>query len=411
MRPPTTVVVGSSVGGVRTAQALRAAGYPGDLVLVGEEPHLPYDKPPLSKSLLAGSETADDVRLFGADAAQAADVRLLLGRRAVRLDVAASELQLDDGERLAYDDVVVATGAQARPSPWGAHPGVHVLRTLDDAEALRSDLLDGGHLVIVGAGFIGAEVAATARALGLEVTMVDPLDVPMARILGPEVGGLFVGLHERHGVATAFGVGVEGIEGRRGALRVVLTDGRVLHASTVVVGIGAVPNDGWLASSGLLVDDGLVCDEHCRAIGSPRVHAVGDVARWWHLRHGERVRVEHWTNAVEQAAVVAHNITHPDDLRPYTPVEYVWSDQYDWKIQIAGRTGRSRHEILGDPATDARFAVLYGDEDGPLAGLVTVNWPKALVTGRRALAAGTTLAEFRSGLEQRDASVGASGAG
>lgn len=410
MRPPTTVVVGSSVGGVRTAQALRATGYPGDVVLIGEERHLPYDKPPLSKSLLAGSGTADDVMLFSADAARAADVRLLLGRRAERLDVAASELQLHDGGRLAYDDVVVATGAQARPSPWGVHPGVHVLRTLDDAEALRSDLLDGGHLVIVGAGFIGAEVAATARALGLDVTMVDPLDVPMARILGPEVGGLFVGLHERHGVATAFGVGVEGIEGRRGALRVTLTDGRVLSASTVVVGIGAVPNDGWLASSGLLVDDGLVCDEHCRAIGSPRVYAVGDVARWWHLRHGERVRVEHWTNAVEQAAVVAHNITHPDDLRPYTPVEYVWSDQYDWRIQIAGRTGRSRHEILGDPATDARFAVLYGEEDGPLDGLVTVNWPKALVTGRRALATGTALAEFRSG-QQRAAPVPSSGAG
>jgi NADPH-dependent 2,4-dienoyl-CoA reductase/sulfur reductase-like enzyme len=381
------------------------------VVLIGEERHLPYDKPPLSKSLLAGSDTADDVMLFSADAARAADVRLLLGRRAERLDVAASELQLDDGGRLAYDDVVVATGAQARPSPWGVHPGVHVLRTLDDAEALRSDLLDGGHLVIVGAGFIGAEVAATARALGLDVTMVDPLDVPMARILGPEVGGLFVGLHERHGVATAFGVGVEGIEGRRGALRVTLTDGRVLSASTVVVGIGAVPNDGWLESSGLLVDDGLVCDEHCRAIGSPRVHAVGDVARWWHLRHCERVRVEHWTNAVEQAAVVAHNITHPDDLRPYTPVEYVWSDQYDWRIQIAGRTGRSRHEILGDPATDARFAVLYGEEDGPLDGLVTVNWPKALVTGRRALATGTALAEFRSGQQQRAAPVPSSGAG
>lgn len=410
MTPLTAVVVGSSIGGVRTVQALRAAGYPGDVVLVGEEPHLPYDKPPLSKSLLAGSATADDVMLFGADAAQAAEVRLLLGRRAERLDIAARELQLDDGERLPFDDVVVATGAHARPSPWGPHSGVHVLRTLGDAEALRSDLLAGGHLVIVGAGFIGAEVAATARALGLDVTMVDPLDVPMARILGPEVGGIFAGLHERHGVATSFGVGVEAIEGRRGALRVALTDGRVLLASTVVVGIGAVPNDGWLASSGLLVDDGLVCDEHCRAIGSPRVYGVGDVARWWHLRHGERVRVEHWTNAVEQAAVVAHNITFPDDPRPYTPVEYVWSDQYDWRIQIAGRTGRSRHEILGHPA-DTRFAVLYGDEGGRLDGLMTVNWPKALVTGRRALAASTTLAEFRSGLQQRDTSVRASGGG
>ncbi|NMH99879.1 FAD-dependent oxidoreductase [Pseudonocardia acidicola] len=400
MSGPTTLVVGSSIGGVRTAQALRAAGYAGEVVLIGEEQRLPYDKPPLSKAVLAGAEAG--IALLTDDAAREAGLRLLLGRRAERLDVAASELELDGGERLGFDDLVVATGASARPAPWGTGPGVHVLRTLDDACAVREDLLAGGHLVVVGGGFVGAEVAATARTLGLQVSMVDPVEVPMSRLLGIEVGRIITGLHERHGVATYFGAGVADIAGERGALRVTLTDGRVIEASTVVVGIGATPNDGWLASSGLLVEDGLVCDEHCRALDEPRVHAVGDVARWWHPRHGARVRVEHWTNAVEQAALVAHNIVHPDDLRAYAPVEYVWSDQYDWKIQIAGRTGTAHHEIIGDPTTDPRFAVLYTDAgDSALSGLVTVNWPRALVAGRKALAAGAGLAELRSRLHEQ----------
>ena len=395
------VIVGSSVGGVRTAQALRTAGYDGDVVLVGEESALPYDKPPLSKAMLTGATTAGAITLLTEQAAADAGIRLLLGRRAVQLHVDEQAVELDGGERLAYDDVVIATGARARPSPWGEPPGVHVLRTLDDAIALSADLRRGGPLVVIGAGFVGAEVAATARGMGVEhVTVVDPVPVPLSRVLNPAVAQRFATLHADRGVDTRFGVGVVGIDEVPGGLAVRLSDGATLPAAVVVVGIGAVPNDEWLRSSGLQIDDGVVCDEYSRAVGAPHVHAVGDVARWFHRRHGRLVRVEHWTNAVEQAACVAHNIVHADAPRAHEPVEYVWSDQYDWKIQLAGRTGGDLDHITVPGADPERsFAVLYADPDGGFAGAVTVNWPRALVSCRRLLGAASTLEEVRGSVE------------
>lgn len=393
-----TVIVGSSVGGVRTAQALRRAEYDGDVVLLGEETALPYDKPPLSKDVLAGTQPAEAIGLLGERAAAEAGIELRLGRRAARLDVAASTVHLDDGTDLGYDDLVVATGATPRPSPWGQPNGVHLLRTAADSAALHADLVTGGHLVVIGAGFIGAEVASTARALGLEVSIVDTVAVPMAGLFGEQVGERFAALHRDHGVRTRFGVGVAGIDGARGALRVRLSDGSNLTASTVVVGIGVTPNDGWLADSGLSTDDGLVCDEHCRALGQSNVYGVGDVLRWWHGRHAERVRIEHWTNAVEGATVVAHNITHPDEPRAFAPVEYVWSNQYGRKIQFVGRTGGATPEFFGDPDA-GRFAALYPAER-TVAGLVSVNWPKAMLTARRAIATGTALADVRAQLSE-----------
>jgi NADPH-dependent 2,4-dienoyl-CoA reductase/sulfur reductase-like enzyme len=389
MRTMRAVVVGSSVAGVRVAQSLRACGYAGEVVLVGEEHELPYDKPPLSKGLLAGGERSPKLSLLSAEDADTAGIELVLGKCAVHLDVAGREVVLAGGERLAFDDVVIATGARARPSPWGRPEGVHVLRSLADAAALRADLARGGPLVVIGGGFIGSEVASTARDLGLEVTVVDPEAVPMSRVLSPEIGRLFTELHECNGVRTRFGVGVEGIDGERGALRVALSDGSVLDAATVVVGIGAIPNDGWLRSSGLTVEDGLVCDQYSRAIGARRVYAVGDVACWYHPTQGAHVRAQHWTNAVEQAACVAHNIVHPDQLRAYAPLEYIWSDQYDWKIQIAGRTGGAlEHCVVTGREPESSFAVLYGDSDRGLRGVVAVNWVRALVECRRALGAG-----------------------
>jgi phthalate 3,4-dioxygenase ferredoxin reductase subunit len=262
---------------------------------------------------------------------------------------------------------------------------VHVVRTLDDSTALRDDLAGGGPVVVVGGGFIGAEVAATARGLGHEVTVVDPLPTPIGRVVGPEIGRLFTELHHRHGVFTRFGAGVEAVEGAAGDLRVRLTDGAQLQAATVVVGIGAVPNDSWLADSGLPLDNGVLCDQFSRAVDAPDVYAIGDVARWFHPGHREHVRVEHWTNAVDQGQCAAHNIAHPDQLRDYRPVEYVWSDQYDWKVQIVGRPTRgTRHEVVGELTGEKpRAAVLYADDDGHLCGAVTVNWPKALVQCRR----------------------------
>jgi len=390
----SVVVVGASVAGVRTVQALREQGYAGRIQLVGAEPDPPYDKPPLSKQFLAGSWPEDRIALLSDGEAVALGVELRLGIPADHLDVAGRSVVLADGDRLPYDAVVLATGASARPSPWAVASGVSVLRTVADSRRLRRDLAAGGPVVVVGGGFIGAEVAATARAAGHEVTVVDPLTAPLGRVLGREVGELFAGVHGRHGVATRFGAGVQEITGEAGALRVALTDGEVLPAVTVVVGIGVVPNDAWLASSGLLVDNGVVCDTHCRAVDSPDVYAAGDLVRWYHSGHGELVRAEHWTNAVEQASFVAAALVHPAGPA-YTPVDYVWSDQYDWRIQIVGRPQQSSgHRLLGDPdGAPPRFAVLYGDETGRLTGAAAVNWPKALSACRRLLARGGSLDE------------------
>ncbi|SFL31558.1 NAD(P)/FAD-dependent oxidoreductase [Geodermatophilus ruber] len=388
----TVVVVGSSIGGVRAAQALRSEGFDGRVVLVGEEAQAPYDKPPLSKQFLAGEWDADRTLLLSEEAAERAGIELRLGVAATRLDVAGRQVLLADGSRLDYDAVVIATGAAARPSPWRPGSGVHVVRTLQDSQALQADLQHDGPVVVVGGGFIGAEVAGTARGLGREVTVVDPLPTPIGRVVGPEIGRYFTELHHRHGVSTRFGVGVEEITGSAGDLRVRLTDGTELPAGTVVVGIGAVPNDGWLADSGVPIDNGVLCDEYSRAVDAPDVYAIGDVARWFHPGHREHVRVEHWTNAVEQGMCAAHNITHPDDLRSYRPVEYVWSDQYDWKAQIVGRPTRgTRHELVGDLAGEKpRAAALYTDDTGRLCGAVTVNWPKALAQSRRLVTEGAT---------------------
>jgi NADPH-dependent 2,4-dienoyl-CoA reductase/sulfur reductase-like enzyme len=386
----TVAIVGSSIAGVRTAQALRAQGHRGTIVLVGAETELPYDKPPLSKQFLAGEWDAERVRLLTAEQARAAGIELRLGAAAVELDAGAQRLALADGGQLGYDALVIATGAAARPSPWVAESGVHVLRTLADSRALRAALADEGPVAVIGGGFIGAEVAATAHTAGRPVTVVDPLAAPIERVLGAELGAVCSQIHDRHGVEARFGVGVRGVQGRAGNLEVQLTDGRTLSAATVVVGIGAVPNVDWLRSSGIELDDGVVCDGECRAVGQAGVYAVGDVARWWHAGHGERVRVEHWTNACEQAACVAHNIVAPESPRSYRPTEYVWSDQYDWRIQIAGRPARSvAHELIGDPdAPVPRFAAVYGDERGRVVAAAAVNWPRALVVCRRLIGEG-----------------------
>jgi NADPH-dependent 2,4-dienoyl-CoA reductase/sulfur reductase-like enzyme len=336
-------------------------------VLVGAERHLPYDKPPLSKQFLGGAWDQNRITMLTADDAVRAGIELRLGSAAERLDMAEQEVVLVDGVSVPYDVLVVATGASARPSPWSAASGVHVVRTLDDTADLARALAYSGPVVVIGGGFIGAEVAATAHAAGRDVTIVDPLVAPIGRIVGDELGAMLAGVHARHGVATRFGTGVESVEGCEGDLLVTLTSGEVLPAATVVVGIGATPNDEWLVSSGLLVADGVVCDEFCRAVDHPNVYAVGDVARWRHPGHDEDVRV---------------------DSRAYAPTEYVWSDQYDWKIQIAGRPNRSvLFGLVGDLDADtAQAAAVYADHDERLRGVVTVNWPKALMLCRRMIA-------------------------
>jgi len=384
----TVVIVGASIAGVQSARALRAEGFTGRVVLVGQEPSLPYDKPPLSKQFLAGQWEADRIVLLDQEDAARHGVELRLGVAAAELRPDDRRVVLADGHSLAYDALVVATGASARPAPWDGASGVHVLRTLEDARSLRAELHRKARVVVVGGGFIGSEVAATARTAGCDVTVVDPLPAPLGRVVGEEVANRIAELHRRHGVVTRFGVGVESVAGAAGHLAVRLADGKELRAETVVVGIGAVPNVSWLAGSGLGVDDGLLCDEYCRAEGTTDIFAAGDVARWFDVDSRSSRRIEHWTNAVDQASCVAHNIVHPEALRAYRPVEYIWSDQYDWRIQVVGRPQcEDAGRVIGGVRDDEPMVVVHEDGDGRLAGAVVVNWPRALRECRRALAA------------------------
>ena len=389
------VVVGGSIGGVRTAQQLRRSGYAGTIALVERESHLPYDKPPLSKAVLDG-EQPDLPSLMSRDQATELGIELCLGVAATGLDTASRELRLADGPTLTYEDaLVIATGARARRSPWADLARVHELRDWDDAVALRDAMGVARRLVVIGAGFIGAEVASAARKQGLDVDLVDVAPVPMGRHFGTEIGDLFAELHRQHGVVTHFGTGVARLTTSEPGVRVELDDGTTIAADLAVVGLGTELNAEWLIGSGMALDDGVVCDQAGRVNAEAGVFAVGDVARWWHPSLHRQVRAEHWTNAVEQAAVVAHNIVHPDDVREHVPGGYVWSNQYGWKIQIAGDPACGVHHELVRPSPD-RLVVLWADAGGVLCGILTVNWPQLSLRGRKALASGAGLEETRN---------------
>jgi phthalate 3,4-dioxygenase ferredoxin reductase subunit len=382
---PTALIIGGSVAGTRVALDLRRLGFTGEISIADEQTEAPYDRPPLSKSALTSADGAPSL-LLSEEQAAAQGICLRLGTRAARLNVAGKTVVTDNGTRLNYDHLVIATGARPRPLPWPAHDRLMELRTLADGRRLRHALRTNGTIAVIGAGFIGAEVASAARGLGVEVVMIDPLPAPMSRLLGAEVGSRFAALHAAHGVLTRFGTGVDEIAGSGDGVVLRLTDGDMVTVDSAVAGIGAQPADGWLTFSGLPVDDGLVCDSRCRVLDVDEIYAAGDIARWLHPRHQELVRVEHWTNAVEQAQFVARQIVSPS-ADEFAPVEYVWSDKYDWKIQIAGRPERGTADHLIDQPDRSRFCALYVARNGALTGMLTVNWPKAAILGRRALAA------------------------
>lgn len=393
------VLVGGGVGAVSVARRLRQVGYAGAVTLVSDEAVAPYDRPPLSKQYLAGALDTDQLGLFRPDELDGLDVTLLTGRAAAGLDVTRDELHLEGGGRVPYRVLVVATGARARRLPFGdGLEGVHYLRTLADAERLAGDLGPGRRLVVVGGGFIGLEVAATAHALGTEVTVLETARQPLTRVLGPSAGALVTALHAER-VDLRFGVSVTGILGDD-RVRAVCVDGAELPADAVVVGIGAIPNTEWLDGSGLRVDDGVVCDEGGRT-SAPGVYAVGDVARWRHGGTGVEQRVEQWQSAVEQAAVVAANIAvelgvAEVEAASWDAVPYFWSDQYEHKIQFCGRPGDLASDRLVRRGTVACFA---DSADGIATGVLAVDNPAALARGRRMVAAGTRWAEMLDWLE------------
>lgn len=360
---------------------------------IGEERHEPYDRPPLSKEVLAGAWDADRIALRRLPYDEL-DVDWRFGRRATALDTAGREIELDGGERLRVDGVVVATGAGPRVLPGTpAVAGVHTLRTLDDCLALRAELDAGPRVVVVGAGFIGSEVAATCRGRGLDVTVLESLPVPLVRGLGPVMGAACGALHRDHGVDLRTGVTVEAIEGDGRVERVRLGDGTTVDADVVVVGIGVVPNTAWLAGSGLTVADGVVCDETCLA--GPGVVAAGDVARWPNpLFDGELMRLEHWTNASEQGVAAARRLLAGDGPgEPFAPVPFFWSDQYDVKIQFVGRSGADDElEVVHGSVDERRFVALYG-RAGRLVGALAFSRPRQLMQYRRMIAERASFAD------------------
>jgi NADPH-dependent 2,4-dienoyl-CoA reductase/sulfur reductase-like enzyme len=384
----TVAIVGASLAGLHAAHTLRREGFDGRIVVVGEEPHRPYDRPPLSKQVLAGEWEPDRITLPAADEDLAIDWRL--GERATGLDLANRAVQLLGGEVIGYDGLVIATGCRARLIPGTESlAGAHVLRTLDDGLALRADL-DAAprRVVVVGAGFIGAEVAATCRARGLEVTMVEPLAAPCERALGVEMGSVLADLHREHGVDLRLAVGVDGFEEHDGRVSGVrLSDGAIVDAEVVVVGIGVVPATDWLETSGLALDDGIVCDE--TLLAAPGVVAAGDIARWPHARFGRLLRIEHWENAVQQGEAAARRLLADDaDAEPFDPVPWFWSDQYDRKIQLAGCSGPDFEvQVVVGSTEERRFVALYG-RDGALAGVLGMNRPRHVMQLRQLLVDG-----------------------
>jgi NADPH-dependent 2,4-dienoyl-CoA reductase/sulfur reductase-like enzyme len=372
--PDHVLVVGASASGLTTVEALRRKGYAGEITVLGDEAHAPYDRPPLSKQILSGVWEPARAALRTQEVLSALNAEFVLGDPAVALDPATRTVRAESGRDLRADAIVIATGVRARTLPGQEDlTGVHVLRTLDDALALREDLLARSRLVVVGEGVLGAEIAATARTLGLDVTMTGPLSAPLASQVGPLVSGLLADLHSERGVRLRLGNGVVGLIGEDGRVAGVrLSTGEVLPADVVVVAIGASPATEWLAGSGLRLDNGVVCDSRCRA--GEGIYAVGDVARWHHEQLGRLVRLENRTNVTEQAAAVAGVVLGED--HPYVPVPYFWTDQFDAKLQIHGvlPAGAEVSVVEGDLA-GRRFVARY-ERNGTVTGVLGWNMPK-----------------------------------
>ncbi|MFC9223813.1 NAD(P)/FAD-dependent oxidoreductase [Streptomyces hygroscopicus] len=375
----TIAVVGTGLAGVRAAEALRAEGHDGGLVLIGEESLQPYDRPPLSKNILLGRSDGQDIALTDDDSRSAIGAEWILGVPVTALDPTSRVLTLADGRRLHADGVVIATGARARRLPGMPDmKGVHTLRTLDDARRLREDLSRPGRVVVVGGGFIGAEVASAAHTLGHEVTIVEYERLPLLRQLGPDAAAVLCRLHTDHGVGLVTGVGVTSLLGGEEVRAVKLSDGRSLPADLVVVGVGAEPSTEWLAESGIACDNGVLTDEWCRTT-VPGVVAAGDVAAY-RCRSG-RLRIEHWTNARDMPVTAARTLLStlrgqdPEGQPAHDPLPYVWSDQYGVHVQIAGRPAAGDTLELVSGSFDGGFAAVYR-RDGRISGALAADSPR-----------------------------------
>ncbi|BBZ26815.1 pyridine nucleotide-disulfide oxidoreductase [Mycolicibacterium madagascariense] len=381
------VIVGGGLAATRTAEQLRRAAYEGAITLVSDEDHLPYDRPPLSKDVLRGE--TDDVLLKPAEFYDEQAITLRLGAAATSLDTKAQTVTLANGDVIAYDELVIATGLTPKRIPsFPDLEGVCVLRTFDESLALRERAGTARHAVVIGAGFIGCEVAASLRTLGVDVVLVEPQPTPLASVLGERIGELVARLHRAEGVDVRCGVGVTELRGTDHVEQVVLADGSVLDADIVVIGVGSRPSTDWLEGSGVTVDNGVVCDVSGRTT-APNVWAIGDVASWRDAQ-GHQVRVEHWSNVAEQARVIVPAMLGAEASSAVV-VPYFWSDQYDVKIQCLGEP--EADDVVHVVTDDGRKFLAYYERDGAVVGVVGGGMPGKVMKARAKIAAAAPIAD------------------
>jgi NADPH-dependent 2,4-dienoyl-CoA reductase/sulfur reductase-like enzyme len=381
------VIVGGGLAAARTAEQLRRSEYTGPITIVSNEDHLPYDRPPLSKEVLR-AET-DDVTLKPAEFYEENDITVLLGKGARSVNTDARTVTLTDGSELGYDELIIATGlVPKRIASFPELPGIHVLRSFDESLKLRGEAGSARHAVVVGAGFIGCEVAASLRGMGVDVVLVEPQPAPLASVLGEQIGSLVARLHRAEGVDVRCGIGVGEVRGTDKVEKVVLSDGIELDADLVVVGIGSHPATAWLEGSGVAVDNGVVCDAAGRA-SAPHVWAIGDVASWRNTV-GHQVRVEHWSNVADQARALVPAMLGNDAPAAVT-VPYFWSDQYDVKIQCLGEPEPT--DIVHVVEDDGRKFLAFYERDGVVAGVVGGGMPGKVMKVRAKIAAGAPISD------------------
>jgi len=390
------VIVGASLAGTRAAETLRSTGFTGTITMVGAEQQKPYDRPPLSKNFLAGDWDEERVALRKPEVLDELNLTWKLGVAATSLDTTSRTVALANGESISYDGLIIATGGDVRRLPNQPDlAGIHTLRTLDDATALRNEIAEGTRVVVIGAGFIGLEAAATAKKRGADVTVLEGLEAPLIRAMGAEMGAAIGAVHERNGVAVRCGVQVASINGDARVTGVTLTNGETIAADVVIVGIGVSPATTWLESSGLTLRDGVVCDAHLNA-GPATVFVAGDVLRWPNSLFADveaDMRVEHWTNAAEQGAHAATNLLaalNGTEQTPYIAVPFFWSDQFDARIQCLGRPSANAvvDVVAGNPS-DGKWCAMYS-VNNRLTAVLGVSQPKLVMPSRALLSAHTS---------------------
>jgi 3-phenylpropionate/trans-cinnamate dioxygenase ferredoxin reductase component len=373
MSKETFVIVGASLAGAKAAQELRDRGFDGEILLIGAEHERPYERPPLSKDYLRGESHRDKAYVHELAFYAEHEIELITGRAVTGLDVGGRRVVLDDGRSLSFDKLLLTTGAQPRriPVPGAELEGIFYLRTLADAEALRDRIEQGGRLAVVGAGWIGSEVAASARKKGADVTLIDPLALPNERIFGPEIGSFFRDVHTQHGVELALGDGVEGFEGNGGVSAVRTSSGRTIECDFAVVGIGVAPRVELARDAGVELDNGILVDETLRT-SAPDIYAAGDVANAWHPFYGRRIRVEHWANALNQGPAAARAML--GEMVSYDRIPYFFSDQYDVGMEYSGFATEWDEVVLRGDRDSGAFVAFWLKDDRVIAGMNVNVW-------------------------------------